>query len=212
MRFKMSNIYIPIDFSDLKSAIPPEQEIIYSTYAEVAYRGLRPYYASDAKELTRRGFRQYKAKWNTHVLITSKGLAFEIHYKYKTPLQTYYLPLYHSAFLLKKYIITILDEIIGSSHALSLLRVPDFEDYDTFKKRSKEFKSFLKPFILTEMTEMLKESYPYFENNPDYTYSEYLTTHESPMNKLAFHSKREHIKRGGSLEQYVEYFEKKMGK
>lgn len=193
-RFKMSNIYIPIDFSNVITALPPKDEIIYSIEAKVKYGGPWIVHESDARKAARRGDKQYKVKWwNTHLLITSKGLAFEVHYKYGDGIEAQYFPLYlykDKSHSYKNFYVTIPNKYLLSNHEVSLIG------------RVKGFKRFLIPFIITEHTEMLKELSNHVEKNPDYSYSEYLTTHKYPFAEFHFRTMKNHFKKGGTVEEY----------
>jgi len=201
MMNKMSNIYVPIDFSNVKNAIPPEQEIIYSTYAQVKFRSPNVYTGS--------GIRYSKATWKSHLLITPKGLAFDIHHTKGNI--TCYVPLYLTSFLLKMFF-TAVPDILEDGVSLSLVRIPEYEKKDTFKKRSKEFKSFLKPFRLKVLLDWVKEVYSEFENNPDYSYNDYILSHEYPIGEIAFKYLKKFIKEGKTLDEIIERYTKMIQK
>ena len=184
-------------FPNVKSAIPSEQEIIYSTDAEIRYVGPICAYESDARELARRGEKQYEVEWwDTELLITSKGLAFEVHYKFGDAIEVHYFPLYLCKFTYEYFYVTIPDKRLLSAHEVSLIEESEF----------KKLIQFLTPYFLTEITEMLKDLSYYIEKNPDYTYSEYLTTHKYPFAEFNFRVMRDHLKEGESIELYIERF------
>ena len=195
----MSNIYVPIDFSDLKNVIPEGQEILYSTYAEVKY--------TSPSENTGRGLRYFKGKWESHVLITAEGLALNI--RFQDGIKQYFVPLFHTSFLLKNLYVNIPDA--DGSFGFSLLRRPEFEKKDTFKKRSKEFKPFIKKYRKIEFREWISRLYPLFQSNPDYSYYDYTQDDEYPMNKQAFKFMKKRINAGKTLEELLALYMKFMG-
>ena len=56
-------VYVPIDNSDLKSIIPDTDDLLYSTECKGIYT-------------IPGGNRTLIVKWNTHVLLTSGGMAY----------------------------------------------------------------------------------------------------------------------------------------
>jgi hypothetical protein len=59
----MSNIYVPIDSTNLKEEIPPEEDILYSTMCKVMER-------------YQVGTRTQKDKYKSHILITNKKVYY----------------------------------------------------------------------------------------------------------------------------------------
>ena len=194
---EMSNTYVPIDFSNVKNAIPPEQEILYSAYAKLKYRSGNVHTGS--------GIKYSKAKWKSYILITPKGLAFDIRHT-KGNLACY-VPLYLTSFLLKTLYV---DGPVGFS--VSLVRKPEHEKIDTFNKRSKEFKSFLRPFRLKVLLDWVKEVYSEFENNPDYSYKDYFSSHEYPTRVAAFNILKKFFKQGKTMDELIERYTKMVHK
>jgi hypothetical protein len=72
----MSNIYIPIDHTNVKEVIPPGENIIYSTLCSAVERGGV-------------GPTRYKKKYKSHILVTDKGIAFTIPKWRKEPMSIY---------------------------------------------------------------------------------------------------------------------------
>ncbi len=67
------NMYVPIDFSNLTSIIPEDEQVIYSGYGRCEIR---------TPTLT---FGKVKVKyWFTHFLVTPNGIAFNVPQKDKT--------------------------------------------------------------------------------------------------------------------------------
>ena len=62
----MTDIYVPIDYSNLRAVIPPGEDIIYSTLCLAKIKSSRGI-----------GYVEYTTtKWKTHVLMTPKGFAY----------------------------------------------------------------------------------------------------------------------------------------
>ena len=147
----MSDIYVPIDFSDLKSVIPPGEDIIYSTLCN-GFTSVR---------LVRKT-RTYN--WNTHLLMTPNGIAYYMPdtTKKKAPL----LPMYSTW-----------DEIFAimgmgklgcgfsmiNGLSFKLLREANFETKDNFKERSREFVVKFRPLLIKKKEQWLELN----RNNPE---------------------------------------------
>jgi len=148
----MSDIYVPIDYSSLKSIIPSGEEILYSTLCNV-------------RMMLSQGPKTIHYKWKTHVLITPNGIA-------------YFMPdtLNRKAPLLAKY--STWDEIyrifsmgkIGYGFSLrkafdfKLIRDGVFETKEKFNERSKEFVAKFRPLLIKKKEEWLE----LYQNNPVY--------------------------------------------
>jgi len=74
----MSDIYVPIDYSDIKNKIPPGEDIIYSTLCK----------GQTSQNL---GTKTKRWTWISHVLMTPNGLVYtfpdvrkkkHLHYKF----------------------------------------------------------------------------------------------------------------------------------
>ena len=201
MMNKMSNIYIPIDFSNVKNAIPPEEEIIYSTYAKIT--------ESDPILYTGAGIKLSKTTWLTHLLITPKGLAYEFHDT--DGIKACYVPLY-STFFYHKILYVSVPHIKNYGVGLSLVRKPEYEKKNTFKKRSKEFQTFLRPFKLKVILDWAKETYSEFKNNPDYLYNDYILSHENSIPEEAFNYMKKFINEGKTLDEIIVLYTKSVQK
>jgi len=202
----MSDIYIPIDYTNLKEVIPLGQEIVYSTFAEIDLRGGNTY--------TGRGISQIRSKWQTHVLFTKEGLAIFLDRKFinKKEFIPVYYPYYNTGFLLKKLVISADFKepfrggitIGGVTMTLSLIKHSKFETKSSFKARSKEFKKTIKSYILEQSKTILKVLYEYFERNPEATYQDYATTTTYPYNEIGYKALKKQWKKGTPLEKYME--------
>ncbi|MFX1375432.1 MAG: hypothetical protein ACFFA0_06450 [Promethearchaeota archaeon] len=135
---KISNIYVPIEYSNLKSIIPPEENTIYSTLATAST-------ATSSK---------YIKKWDTHVLFTNKGIAFMAMNKKKNSneVEPIYIPLYDLA----------VTGVLGAPLRappychLALKRHPDFETKDVFKQRAKAFQAVVAPLVIAAKKQQIE--------------------------------------------------------
>lgn len=144
----MSDIYVPIDFSDLKSVIPPGEDIIYSTLC----KGI-----ATIDEVTKRK----TTTWITHVLFTQNGVAWvKPHYtkKRKTPTQEY-TPLVDINYLFYDIIPSFR---IGPAR-LFLAREKIFETKENFRERSVSFLPRFAPLIIEKKEQWLRE----YGDNPE---------------------------------------------
>jgi len=116
----MSDIYIPIDYSNAREKIPSGEDIIYSTLMKVSS-----------------GTPAYKRKWISHVLMTTKGIVYTMPQRKNTT-----VGIYHSW----KGIYGIFRKQfqIGGTY-FKLVRDPNSESKESFKMRSKVFASTIKP-------------------------------------------------------------------
>lgn len=139
----MSDIYVPIDFSDIKSVIPSGEDIIYSTMCRCL---------SVIKSI-----RKTKTiKWNTHVLLTPNGLAYikpDFHKKKAPPSKGY----------------TLWEEVFGmiliggkgistEGVDLNLIRNENFETKEKFETRVREFLIKFPPLIIEKKEQWLKQN------------------------------------------------------
>jgi len=206
----MSNIYVPVDFSDLRKNLFPEEKVIYSTLAEAELRGGSTY--------TGRGIKQYKTKWITHLLFTERGLA--IHLKSKSGDIPFYSPLYNTGFLLKNLIVnTNFKEpfrggitIGGVTITLNPIINKDMESAKDFKRRKKEFKKTVKPYMLQQQLELVKFLWDFFERKPEAKYVDYVSEAEYPCVEAGYKAFKSFWKKGTPLQRYIDMINKKFEK
>lgn len=121
----MSDIHLPIDYSNLKAVIPPGEDIIYSTLCIVIDSLTVPLITKN---------------WLSHVLLTTKGLAYTKP-KRKKSLQAFYVDwnnvknVYMGGIRLK----ILID--------LRLARDPIFESNEAFIMRKNRFRTTIKPVM-----------------------------------------------------------------
>ncbi len=144
----MSDIYIPIDYSEVKNIIPPGEDIVYSTLCKVRNTISHTMGGSTTR------------KWISHVLITTKGIAYTIPQK-KAPIELRYLfwydidKVFSRGFMLRPKFKIVTEFILAQD--------PNFESKESFKERHKLFKEKLLSVIVTALTDKQKE----IEVNPD---------------------------------------------
>ena len=129
----MTDIYVPIDYSNLKSVIPPGEDIIYSTLckAKKGSAGLAGYTTT---------------KWLSHVLMTTKGIAFTVPHR-KKPTKAFYTDWYSMKKFGKKGFVYKLKTYYR------IVREPNFESNNEFRERSKNFLATINPIIQSRRKE-----------------------------------------------------------
>ena len=121
----MNNIFIPIESTNLKSIIPPEEEIIYCTFCKV----IRKIGAG--------------GEWtHGYVIITKENIYFTIPGR-KKQIDLNVQPLYSTRKMKK-------DELRIEMFITQFKprRIPEFETKENFKLRMAEFERFLLPYII----------------------------------------------------------------
>lgn len=134
----MAEIYVPIDYSNLKEILPVGDDIIYSTLCKA--------YHTDAGSLI---------IWKTHLLMTEKGIAFsKPGEKKKDPPELIYIDWTKVVYVLKKGLRVNISLGYPASKFdyemvdLNLKSDPNFESKDKFKKRLNEFPRKFIPYVL----------------------------------------------------------------
>ena len=193
----MSNIYVPIDSSDLSKAIPEGEDIIYSSLC----RGEGSFVSFDKKFY-----------WDSHLLMTKKGLYFfvplDARFSKKQiakldPKPEVFIPWHNvsnvvaigdlgerGGFIAKKAVKfaekagkfsmivvtgveTGADNDLFRSCTLFLKRDPNFETEETFIQRNKEIKQLIDPMRVSIRLEIAKNLYQKFDQNPKYKVKEF---------------------------------------
>lgn len=136
---QMENNYVPIEISDLREVLPPNEQIIYSTTCSVTF--YHSFYGTRAKKL--------RIKHETHVLITPRGFAyFSQNYIVKAFRKVEFFdvkPIYNS--LLDVASVQEGGFKFGQIE-FAFIYQPNYESKETFKERSKKFKMLLFPYLL----------------------------------------------------------------
>jgi hypothetical protein len=135
----MTEIYVPIDYSDLKSVIPPGEDIIYSSLCQANM-----------------SFGPRTEKWNSHILLTKNHFAYTKPVKRKAP-ESILFPLY------KLWLFAPNTIYINKLFSFRLKQDPNYETKENFKKRGKEFGYKFLPYLLEAKQNHLKE----MEANPE---------------------------------------------
>ncbi len=143
----MSDIYVPIDYSDVKSAIPPGEDIIYSTLCKVE--------ASSGTFVTGGSI----SRWLSHVLMTPTGVAYTIPTKKnKPPLHIYGTWAEDIRFIFepRKKTCRFNTRILT---LFNLIRDENFESEEVFYKRIREFPAKIRPILMERKAEWLELNY-----------------------------------------------------
>ncbi|MFW9936389.1 MAG: hypothetical protein ACFFD5_01990 [Candidatus Thorarchaeota archaeon] len=191
----MSNIYVPIDSSDLSKSIPEGEDIIYSSLC----KGEGTSVADNKKHF-----------WNTHLLMTNKGLYFKIpldaRYSKKQiakldPKLEVFAPWYNISSIVSlkdledkggklakmaiKLAIKEHKEVtihiagletgsgIGFYCTLFLMRDPNFETEEKYNQRIYEIKELTDPIRKPIRLEIAKKLHQKFDENPKYNIKEF---------------------------------------
>jgi hypothetical protein len=214
----VGNIYVPLDYSDVMKFVPEGEETIYSTKCKVEVWDHHYYSASSNKWKT--------YKYNVHVIMTKKGLAFHVPPQIiydKSILKTREVPdgiflgwHFVNGFGVAKTIARLhfgrIDiEKIGwkakksgsVSFGFKLIRDVNYESKETYKLRVKEFKSVMGPIWSQANTEHVKKIYELFDNNPNFTYEDYNNKIGFYCGKIHFAQLKSHWKDGYSVQEYL---------
>lgn len=141
----MSNIFVPLDYSELKSVLPPSEDIIYSTLAKYIFN-------------LNTGSLKMKEIFTSHVLLTPRHLAYTKPVKNKEP-ELKLIPLHDVLVFRAKPA----GQIVLGIQFLELIRDPNFETEDNFQTRLKRFGPEFIPYLLEAKKERLQE----MEANPE---------------------------------------------
>ena len=206
----MNDIYVPIGFSNLCEYIPQNEEIIYSTIADLAIEGPKVF-----RDLVF-GFTKVRGKWKSHVLITKDGIALYIGENEKAVPR--YFPLYNAVFLRNQLrILTDIRQDTDSTLDILIISLSpsintEFENKASFKTRSKDFKKTVKSYIYKKTNVLIRELWDYFENNPDCTFEDYVITTEYPYMRKLFKLQKKQWEKGVKIEEIIERMNKQYEK
>jgi len=143
----MSNIYIPIDFSEVASVIPAGEDILYSTLCHVKERGgSAPNY--------------YKKTYNSHAVLTTNGIAFEVKRKLSKT-RCLYFPYIEENFSSVSF--SPKNKFfagIGVSYSFQLKHSKDFESKEQFNERKQIFFKTMAPVYINAIEKNIDESPP----------------------------------------------------
>ncbi|MHA2008926.1 MAG: hypothetical protein ACXABO_12265 [Promethearchaeota archaeon] len=142
----MSDIYVPIDYSDVKSVIPPGEDIIYSTLCNCS-TGV---YKSPTKTKI--------IKWTSHVLITPNGIAYvkaDFKKKKNPPTKEYssWDDVFSIVSMGRLGMGFVIDEM-----AFHLAREENFETKEKFSERSREFIAKFRPLLIEKKERWLEQN------------------------------------------------------
>lgn len=213
-RIKVGNVYVPLEYSDVMKFVPEGEEIIYSTLCKVEVWDLNYFSASSNKSKT--------YKYEAHVVMTNKGLAFHIPPQIiydKSILNTQEVPdgiylswhFVHGFGRPKKMERVHFGRIDIEkkgwkpkksgcvSFGFKLVPHANYESKEAFKVRVKEFQSVMSPIWLDVSAEFLKKLYIIFDNNPNISYDDYKKQFDFFGDKLCFNTKKYSWEHGRSV-------------
>lgn len=141
-------ICIPIDSSDLKSIIPSNDEIIYSTLCRARYDYVK-------------GGTEYKIGWQTHILLTTGGLAYT-EMNYDKSKEDRYIP-WHKLYVDQSGLDVnrasgfIRNNRDDHTTMISIITDPDNpETIETLANRLHRFKVIYRPFLINLKKEWIE--------------------------------------------------------
>ena len=130
----MAEIYVPIDFSEVKNVIPPGEDIIYSSLA---------------KGMAVSVVKNKRFTWQTHFLATNNGVAITIPLnvsytkraikKLEYPSPLYYIPWGNIIFNKYNAMVVYANADRPLTCTFLLLRNKNFETKEKFKERRSQF-------------------------------------------------------------------------
>lgn len=135
----MTDIHVPIDYSELKTVIPEGEDILYSTSCQANLSGAA-----------------YRQSWPSHILLTQNYMAYTQPVKRK-PTALALVPLY-KVWMFKPSMI-----ILKKLFWFKITRDSNYETKDGFRERAKIFGYKFLPILLDAKERRLKE----MESNPE---------------------------------------------
>ncbi len=146
----MSDLFIPINFSNLSKLIPEGEEIIYSTLCEVKFFLLKKKYV-----------------WKSHVLFTPNYVAFT-HPEMKLFKFSSINSIFENGLILTIVELGLLEQIKTDSFIIiafnfKLEREPNYESKDGFKERKGYFEYKILPYLVPAKKKILS----YVQSNPN---------------------------------------------
>ncbi|MFX1381577.1 MAG: hypothetical protein ACFFBP_03965 [Promethearchaeota archaeon] len=194
----MSNIYVPIDYSNVKDVIPEGEDIKYSTLAKGWY-------------METFGPKRKTTKWKTHILLTDKSIALQIplelvygynEIKKLNPREEMCFPITNASASGKRMVVSVKGEggvLKPKQIFLTLLHDPNYETKESFKNRSKRLINlFMSEEIGVQMTQNTNTFVEKIQNNPDYSYKDYLAD-GGAADKMVFNIFKKKILKGKKL-------------
>ncbi len=142
-------IYIPLEYSNIKEVIPSQDKILYSTLCRTNFRG----------QLSIQGthYTQRITEFTSHVILTSSGIAFTMPNEDKV--NSHYLPWHEVSFIFNtKDLYGFKLRNLNFFPAMN----SDIETYEKFMVRSAQFIDKIRPIIIREKQKWLEENI----NNP----------------------------------------------
>ena len=143
MKLKITDIYAPINMSDLIEIIPEGEDIVYSSLFNGTTLKSNSHYS-----------------WISHILITPNGVAFKFPnmYKRKNPLENLYYPWYSVNVSEGSLVLDVYSKI-----TFKLMKLSNSETKDERKNRALDFLQKFKTLQINKSKDYLEE----LRNNPD---------------------------------------------
>ena len=163
----MNNIFVPIEYSNLKSIISPEEEIIYCSFCKIIRK------AGAGGEWT-----------SGHVIITKENIYYTTPGR-KNQLDLNVQPLYSTRKMKKDEL-----RIDMSITQFKPRRIPEFETKEKYKLRMAEFERVLLPYIIQAqkkaltLIQELKESGQKYSKKYAKKLPKRISTFEARLNEL----------------------------
>lgn len=142
----MSNIFVPINYSEVASVIPAGEDVLYSTLCHVKERGGV-------------GPTSYKKTYSSHVVLTTNGIAFEAKRKVSKS-RCFYLPYIDKLFQVRIKPSNKFNAGIGVLYSFQLKHSKDFESKQQFNERSQLFFKTMAPTYFKAIEKNIEESPP----------------------------------------------------
>lgn len=144
----MSNIYVPIDYSEVANEIPEGEDILYSTLCHTTERGGS-------------GPTRYKKNYTSHVVLTTNGIAFEVKRKLSKS-RNNYISYIEDGFQarIKPNNKFWAAGPTGILYSFQLKHSKDFESKQQFRERSQVFFKTMSTVYIEAIEKNIEESPP----------------------------------------------------
>ncbi len=137
-----AEIYVPIDYSNLKSILPPNNDILYSTKCKASLQIKNTVYS-----------------WDSHMLIVNDGVAYILRRNKGEPkTQFFFCPWYNTNIVaLTKKLVSI--SVKNDYRVLLMLdRDDNYETKEHFLERIRKFEDRFRPIVIEEKEKWLNKN------------------------------------------------------
>ncbi|MFX1239352.1 MAG: hypothetical protein ACFFAS_01850 [Promethearchaeota archaeon] len=197
----MSNIYVPIDYSNVKDVIPDGEDIVYSSLAK-GWHMVQNLPPNKIKRI----------KWKAHVLLTENNIAVNIpikllynrkEIKQLNPGEEICFPISQASAVGKRIILQANGPSKHIEAIFTLDRDPKFESKESFKERSKKvINLFMDQGGNAVQMQKMAELNEKITANPNYSYKDYKAD-GGDLPKLAFNMTKKRILKGLGSDSFV---------